>query len=57
MEKRLYIETINQVKKFIDEKDYEGLKIYIEKRQKEIMNDQEENKASDYIDSLIDELK
>ena len=57
MERRLYIETINQVKKFIDEKDYEGLKIYIEKRQKETMNDQEENKVSDYIDSLIDELK
>ena len=57
MERRLYIETINQVKELIDEKDYEGLKIYIEKRQKEIMNDQEENKASDYIDRLIDELK
>lgn len=52
----MHIETINQVKKFINEKDYEGLRIYIEKRDKEIRGYQEEDKSSDYIESLVNNL-
>lgn len=52
----MHMETIYKVKKFIKEKDYEGLKLYIEKREIELRECAEENKSSDYIDKLADEL-
>ncbi len=55
MERELHIETIKKVKKFILEKDYEGLKKYIEIREKEILS-QEDNKSSDYIENLVNNL-
>ena len=57
MERKDHINTIRMVKKFIYEKDYEGLKTYIEKREKEIDEYQDENKSSDYIDALTNQLK
>lgn len=57
MEKEKHINTINAVKKFISIKDYEGLKEYIEKREKEITECIDEDKTSNYIDKLIKELK
>lgn len=56
MERKMHIETIYKVKKFIKEKDYEGLKLYIEKREIELRERAEENKSSDYIDKLVNEL-
>ena len=56
MERKMHMETINKVKKFINEKDYEGLKLYIEKREIELRECAEENKSSDYIDSLVNDL-
>ncbi len=52
MERELHIETIKKVKKFIFQKDFEGLKKYIEEREKEINELQH-----DYIDKLVDDLK
>ena len=57
MERKDHINTIRMVKKFILEKDYEGLKTYIEKREREIDEYQKENKSSDYIDVLTNQLK
>lgn len=55
MEREMHMETINQVKKFIDEKDFEGLRIYIQIRENEIIK-YKEDKASDYIESLVNDL-
>ena len=55
MKREIHIENIKKIKKFISEKDYEGLKKYIEIREKEILG-QEENKSSDYIEKLVNEL-
>lgn len=51
----MHIDTINQVKNYINEKDFEGLKKYIERREKEIL-EQDENKSSDYIENLVNNL-
>lgn len=56
MEFEKHIETIKCVKKFIFQKDYEGLKVYIERREKEIKETAEENKSSDYIEELLKDL-
>lgn len=57
MEKEKHINTINEVKKFISIKDYEGLKVYIEKREKEIKESIDEDESSNYMDDLVKELK
>lgn len=57
MEKEKHINTINTVKKFISIKDYEGLKVYIEKREKEIKESIDEDESSNYMDDLVKELK
>lgn len=54
MEREKHIETIKKVKKFITEKDFEGLKKYIELRE-EILKTQDE--SSDYMDELVKQLK
>lgn len=56
MEKIEHIETIENIKEYINNKDYEGLKSYIEKREKEIIN-KEEDEASKYMDNLISNLR
>lgn len=56
MERKRHIETIKRVKKFIKEKDYEGLKVFIDNREKEIKENEEKSKSSDYIESLVKEL-
>lgn len=55
MKKKEHMKTIEKVEKFIKEKDFEGLKVYIEKRKTEI--EFEENNTNAYIDELIRELK
>lgn len=57
MEKEKHIMTINTVKKFISTKDYEGLKVYIEKREKEIKESIDEDVSSNYMDVLVKDLK
>lgn len=56
MERKKHIETIKRVKKFIKEKDYEGLKVFIDNREKEIKESEEKSKSSDYIEALVEEL-
>lgn len=56
MERKKHIETIKRVKKFIKEKDYEGLKVFIDNREKEIKESEEKIKSSDYIEFLVEEL-
>ena len=51
-----HIETMKIVKKYVFEKDFEGLKKYIESREKEVLLNQQNNSASDYIDTLINEM-
>lgn len=57
MEREKHITTINAVKKFISIKDYEGLKVYIEKREKEIKESIDEDESSNYMDVLVKDLK
>lgn len=57
MEREKHIMTINTVKKFISTKDYEGLKVYIEKREKEIKESVDEDKSSNYMEDLVKDLK
>ncbi len=57
MEKDLHLETIYQIKRFINQKDFEGLKVYIERREQEITQYYEENKSSDYVERLVDDLQ
>lgn len=52
----MHLETINKVQHYIDEKDFEGLKKYIEIRKAEMLTLQEQNKSSDYIDNLVQNL-
>lgn len=56
MEGKMHLETIYQVKQYLDQKDYESLKKYIEKREEEIKKYCEENKSSEYVDSLVENL-
>lgn len=55
MERKRHIETINKVKSFINDKDYERLETYIKIREEEIKNIKED-KASIYIENLVNEL-
>lgn len=57
MERKKHIETIKTIKKFIAEKDFEGLKKYIELREQEILKTQDEDESSDYLDKLVNQLK
>ena len=57
MERKKHIETIKEVKKFIVEKDFEGLKKYIELREQEIAKSQDEDESSDYMSKLVNQLK
>lgn len=52
----MHLETIYQVKQYLNQKDYESLKIYIEKREEEIKEYCEKNKSSEYIESLVNDL-
>lgn len=55
MEKEMHIETINEVKRYMENKDYQGLEEYIVKREIEV-NLKIENEASNYIENLINNL-
>jgi len=57
MERKMHIDTINSVKKYISEKDYEGLKQYIENRERQIKQKNNEDESSDYMNSLVNDLK
>lgn len=57
MEREEHIKTIETVQKFIYQKDFESLKKYIDLREIEIKNMYDDNKSSDYIDELVDNLK
>lgn len=54
MEKDSHIETIKKIKEYIEQKDYDGLKSYIERRENEIRL--ENDIASEYIDRLVKDL-
>lgn len=56
MERKMHLETILAVKRFIDQKDYEGLKKYINTREIEISLVKTDI-AGNYIDKLISELQ
>lgn len=57
MEKDLHLETIYEIKRFINQKDFEGLKTYIERREQEVKQYYEDNRSSDYIEKLVDNLQ
>lgn len=57
MERKMHIETIESVKKFIQEKDYEGLKKYIENREQAIAAIPNMDESDEYINSLVNGLK
>ena len=48
--------TIREVKKYLNNKDFEGLKKYIEQREIDIMNLQDEDKSSEYVEELVKNL-
>lgn len=54
--KEMHLETIRRVKNYIYQKDYDGLKNYIELRQAEVASFKDD-KSSEYIDNLIKDLK
>ncbi len=49
------IEIINKVKWYMERKDYEGLNLYIEEAEKNIML--ASSKEEEYIDQLVKSLK
>lgn len=57
-ELKLCEEIINKVKWFMERKDYNGLRLYIEEREKYVENCiiMSKNKEEEYIDSLVKEL-
>lgn len=57
-ELKLCEEIINKVKWFMERKDYNGLRLYIEEREKYVENCRimSKNKEEEYIDSLVKEL-
>lgn len=57
MERKMHIDTINCVKKYVSEKDYEGLKEYITNREKQIKQKNNEDESSDYMVNLVKDLK
>lgn len=52
-------EIINKVKWYTERKDYNGLKLYLDEKEKYINNCsiEIENEESEYIDELIKDLK
>lgn len=56
MGKNEHLETIKKVKEFIDRKDYAGLKNYIETRESEVLQENDDI-VSTYIDELAKNLK
>ncbi len=56
MDKSEHLETIKKVKEFIDRKDYVGLKNYIETRENEVLQDNNDI-VSTYMDQLAKDLK
>ena len=50
-----HLKTIQKVKEYLNREDYSNLVDYIEIREIEVRA--KENKISDYIDSLVSELK
>lgn len=53
----LSLKIINKVKSYIEENDYDGLKLYIESEEKRIKKIKKENAEEEYINKLIKELK
>ncbi len=58
-ELKLCKEIIKKVKWHMERKDYDGLRLYLEEREKYIDNCSivSENKEADYIDDLVKDLK
>lgn len=56
MEIQNHLYTIREVKKYLNNKDFEGLKKYIEQRKIDIMNLQDEDKSSEYVEELVKNL-
>lgn len=56
MEIQNHLYTIREVKKYLNNKDFEGLKKYIEQREIDIMNLQDEDKSSEYVEELVKKL-
>lgn len=56
MEIQNHLYTIREVKKYLNNKDFEGLKKYIEQREIDIMNLQNEDKSSEYVEELVKSL-
>ena len=56
MEIQNHLYTIRKVKKYLNNKDFEGLKKYIEQREIDIMNLQNEDKSSEYVEELVKNL-
>lgn len=58
-ELKLCKEIIKKVKWYMERKDYDGLRLYLEEREKYIDNCSivSENKEADYIDDLVKKLK
>ncbi|HJJ09518.1 MAG TPA: hypothetical protein OIM50_04395 [Clostridiaceae bacterium] len=56
MEIQNHLYTIREVKKYLNNKDFEGLKKYIEQREIDIMNLQDEDKSSEYVEELVKNL-
>ena len=55
MEREEHLATIREVKRYIIQKDFEGLKNYIENREIEVSNN-DDNASSDYMDQLVKDL-
>ena len=58
-ELKLCTEIIKKVKWYMERKDYDGLRLYLEEREKYIDNCSilSENTEVDYIDNLVKDLK
>ena len=54
----LSLEIIKDVKKYMDRKDYNGLKLYLDEKEKYVENCRilSKKKEEEYIDTLIKEL-
>lgn len=55
MEREEHLVTIREVKRYINKKDFEGLKNYIENREIEVSNN-DNNISGDYMDKLVKDL-
>lgn len=54
--KEEYLRSLNKIDKFLKEEKYDEARSYIKQKKFEI-NMREEDKAADYIDKLVNELK